>query len=118
MNVDEANNEAGVIKHRELLIRLEDEAGKQVVALYGELDLATAAAFVSTLRSVEATRPSEIIIDLSGLDFVDSTGLAVLIDVAERSRNDGDRLGFLRGPRNVHQLFVSTGAAEHLPFVD
>ena len=117
MGVEAWDLEARVVQQGELLIRLEEEAGTQVVALYGELDLSTVEVLASTLCSVEATR-SDIVIDLSGLEFIDSAGLSALIDATGRARLNGDHLGLLRGRDEVHRLFVITGMAEHLPFVD
>jgi anti-anti-sigma factor len=107
-----------IVNQGELSIRLEEDSGTQVLALYGELDLSSAEVLDSTLRSVEAREPSGILIDLSGLQFIDSSGLAVLIDATTRSREDSDRLALLRGPDDVDRLFKLTGLTEHLPFVD
>jgi anti-sigma B factor antagonist len=117
VSVEAWDLEARIVQQGELLIRLEEETDTQVVALYGELDLSTVEVLASTLRSVEATA-SEIVIDLSGLEFIDAAGLAELIGVTERARFNGDDLGFLRGRDEVHRLFVMTGMDEHLPFVD
>ena len=58
--------------------RLTDAQGV-VVALHGELDLATARELELHLREIEATHPGRLVIDLTDLEFMDSTGLAVMI---------------------------------------
>jgi anti-sigma B factor antagonist len=62
------------------------------VALSGELDLATANAVKSVLMAAEETEISRIVIDLSDLSFVDSSGLSVLLRA--KARSDG-RLHFI-----------------------
>jgi anti-sigma B factor antagonist len=51
--------------------------GHAVVALRGELDLVDAAAVAAALASVAAREP-RIIVDLAGLEFIDSSGVAAL----------------------------------------
>jgi anti-anti-sigma factor len=52
--------------------------GHAVVALRGELDLADAVAVAAALGAVAAREPG-IIVDLTGLDFIDSSGVAALV---------------------------------------
>jgi len=51
--------------------------GNVIVALCGELDVADAMCVAATLADVAAREP-EIIVDLAGLDFIDSSGVAAL----------------------------------------
>ena len=50
-----------------------------VVALHGAIDLATAPRIDRELRSIVVSPVSEITLDLSGLTFIDSSGLRVLV---------------------------------------
>jgi anti-anti-sigma factor len=63
-----------------------------VISLSGELDLATADDLGRLIRDVEESDISRIVIDLSELSFVDSSGLQALLHA--RSRGDG-RISFL-----------------------
>src|SRR4051812_49778493 len=69
----------------------EYEPGAVLFALRGELDLAHAYAFDEELRTVEATRPSTVVIDLRRLTFLDSCGLARLLAARPRARRLGRR---------------------------
>jgi anti-anti-sigma factor len=51
--------------------------GHVVVALRGELDIAGAAGVAAALAAVAARKP-EIVVDLAGLEFIDSSGVAAL----------------------------------------
>jgi anti-anti-sigma factor len=88
------------------------------VRLEGELDLANAAELERELRRVEHTDALSIVLDLSGLEFIDSTGVRLLIEAEARSRADGDRLTLLRGPGQVQRILELTGILDRLPFAD
>jgi anti-sigma B factor antagonist len=62
--------------------------GRVVVALCGELDVADAARVVAALAAVTG-RQREIIVDLAGLEFIDSSGLAALACVRKQARHAG-----------------------------
>jgi len=68
------------------------ECERQVVlGLRGELDVAVAVRVVAEL-SVVAACERDIIVDLAGLEFIDSSGLAALVRVRERARLAGGDL--------------------------
>jgi anti-anti-sigma factor len=59
-----------------------------------------------------------IVLDLSGLEFIDSCGLRMILAACERSSADRDRLRLLRGPPQVQRIFEITATADRLPFAD
>ena len=69
-----------------------------VINLPGELDLATVDVVQRELERVEATDVQSIILDLSGLTFMDPTGIRLLLSAEARSRADSNRLTLLCGP--------------------
>ena len=87
-----------------------------MVRLIGELDMNTAQAFENELKRVEATAAREIIVDLSGLEFIGSDGLKVFIHASARSRNGRHRLKLVRGSDQVDRTFETTGLLTRLPF--
>jgi anti-sigma B factor antagonist len=89
-----------------------------VIALFGELDLAAADTVDRELRRVEATDASSIVVDLSGLTFMDSTGARLVWQADVRSRAGANRLRLRRGPRAVQRVFEISGIADLLPFAD
>jgi anti-sigma B factor antagonist len=100
----------------ELTIASEREGDTYVIALTGELDLATADAFERVLLRAEATDARSIVVDLSGLSFMDSTGIRLMLSADARSRADGHRLTLLRGPAAVQRVFELTATTDLLPF--
>ena len=106
------------IQQGELEIRVDNESGAEVLSLYGELDHSNAQVFESALLGAEVRDTEAIILDLSGLEFCDSTGLGVIIRAVTRSRQDSDRLVMLRAQDQVQRLLAISGLEEHLPFID
>lgn len=102
----------------QLSIRSERRGTKHVIALSGELDLAHADTVEAELQAVEATDADEIVLDLAGLDFIDSTGLCLILTADARSKACGQRLRLLRGPPQVHRIFEMTATTDLLPFVE
>ena len=89
-----------------------------VVSLRGELDLTSAPVFERELRAVEETSPPRVVIDLSGLEFMDSTGLRALLLARDRAQSDGHELALRRGPRQVQRVLELTKTAEAFEFED
>lgn len=89
-----------------------------IIGLAGELDLASAAALHNELERVEATDAQSIILDLSELAFIDSTGVRLLLTAHARSRADSNRLTMLRGSAAVQRVLELTGVEDQLPFAD
>jgi anti-sigma B factor antagonist len=93
-------------------------SGDTVVArLRGELDLAAARSLEQTLQTVIAERPRRVIVDLRRLEFMGSTGLHAFSKLRRRLDPDAELL-LVRGPEGVHRVFVISGLAEKLHFVD
>jgi anti-anti-sigma factor len=86
-----------------------------IVRLLGELDFATADDLAAVVRQGCPGR-SELVLDLSGLNFVDCAGLRVLLYARARARRDGFRLLLIRGPEIVQRVCRLTGVEALLPF--
>jgi anti-anti-sigma factor len=99
-------------------ITVDEDGPLYSIALSGEFDVANADQVEAALRRAERSGADTILVDLSGLAFIDSTGIGVLSRAAERCEAAGQVLGYLRGPDPIHRVFELTGLAEHLPFLD
>lgn len=75
----------------ELEIPDTDTDGWTVIAASGEIDVATAAELRDQLTRLIADDHRQLVVDLEGVDFIDSTGLGVLVGAVRRARSaDGD----------------------------
>ena len=96
-----------------------EQQGDQLrVALAGELDIVNAPQLESQLAAVEADAGGTLILDLRGVEFVDSTGLRALIAANERARSAGRRLVIVRGAKAVDRLLSLTQLDQRLEIVD
>ena len=88
-----------------------------VVTLQGELDVAGSGLLQSELdRVLSEHSPATVVLDLSGLDFMDSTGLRFVVLSDARAREGDWRLELVRGNESVHRVFEITRMAERLNF--
>lgn len=94
------------------------DGDEHVVRVEGELDLAHAADLEREVVRIESTDVKRIVVDLSGLTFIDSTGVRILLQAQTRSRADSCRLTLLRPPASVGRVFVVCGVDSLLPFSD
>jgi anti-sigma B factor antagonist len=81
--------------------------GEVVLALDGELDLATAEPLRSTLLEAIANDGTGVALDMTRCSFIDSTGLRILVEAARLLGRDGQRLrliGLRDQPLRVFEL--------------
>ena len=97
-----------------------EEDDQQIrLALSGEFDLSSALTFEEQLRRIEDTRrPRTIVLDLTQLRFMDSTGVRLILSAHLRSLRDGWGLQIVAGTDAVRRIFSLTGLTERLNIVD
>jgi anti-anti-sigma factor len=101
-----------------LNVTTRDREGGAHVELAGELDIATAPKLEDEMRRVEGERPALILIDLRGLEFLDSSGLRALLATDSRAREGGARVVFVRGDERIQRLLEITRVDERIELVD
>jgi anti-anti-sigma factor len=101
-----------------LEIETQQRDGLVHVVLRGELDLSTVNKVQEELRRVEADAPPVVVLDLSKLTFLDSTGLRCLVTADQRARDAARKLVLVRGPDPVQRVFSITRLEERLEMVD
>ena len=89
-----------------------------VLALSGDLDLAGAAILERALAGAEAADPRAVVVDLRDVDFMDSSGLRIVIVAAQRAEEDARRFALVPGKAQVMRVFEITRMAERLEFID
>ena len=93
------------------------ENGTPVVSVMGEVDRATVQALEQTLLDVADDRAGELIVDLSGCSFLDTSGLRALLVARERSNR---QVLVLANPNviRVFQLTETDGLFDIYPTID
>ncbi|SHH30293.1 STAS domain-containing protein [Tepidibacter thalassicus] len=79
------------------------------IELKGEIDIYTANELKKVLIEVVSINPQDIILNASELEYIDSTGLGVLIGVLKRLRQQGKDIHIIEAKKNVKKLFNITG---------
>jgi anti-sigma B factor antagonist len=101
-----------------LVVRTVKDGEAHTISLCGELDLANAGTAETALQASLAEGASRVVIDMRELEFIDSTGIALL--VAALANNDGEeKVRFIPSPAPaVTRVLELTGLAERLPLAE
>ncbi len=83
-----------------------------LLTLSGEFDLSGASSLRTTVRAAEGQR--QVILDLSGVTWLDSSTLAVIVRTYEAVNERGGTLGLVRPRPHLWEIFELTGLA-HIP---
>ncbi len=86
-----------------------DDPMSPVISLAGELDLASVEKTRSGIAPFLAKHPSVVTFDLQGLTFMDSSGIALLVQVS----NEVEQVTLIHVPPIVHRVLGATGLLEH-----
>jgi anti-sigma B factor antagonist len=109
-----ANKQSGVTPR--LTTKVDNRDAAAHVVLVGELDLATVGVAEEAMKRVDGDAGT-LVLDLRGLNFLDSSGLRMILSAADSS-DRGPRVFVVRGPAQVDRVFELTGAGERLNLVD
>jgi anti-sigma B factor antagonist len=85
-----------------------------VVVVAGELSLAEAPILERHLSEVLASGTSTVVVDLAGVEFVDSTGLSVLVRAHQQASERGVEFGIQNPRPQAHRLLSLTGLEDRL----
>ncbi len=88
------------------------------LALSGELDLVSTPTLEQAMDAVSWPDVELVIIDLREVEFMDSTGLHLLLRAQQQAHDAGRRFALIRGGDQVQRLFDLTGVAESLTIVE
>ena len=90
----------------------------RVVAVRGELDLATAADLERPLEAALEAGDS-VLIDLGRCEFIDSTGIAMIVRAWQRLEGDGERprLVICGGNDQVQRVLEVSGVGDSIPIL-
>ena len=86
--------------------------------LVGALDLATVPVLDAQIAELRTSGIRRIVLDLSALGFMDSTGLRCILEQDMQARQDGFSMVLVPGPSVVQRVFDVTRTTDRLPFID
>lgn len=97
-------------------VQTEHDETVERVRVLGEMDLAVVEELDSEMRRVEATGAARIELHLDQLEFLDASGVRLLLNLNRRSRTNGSRLRIRPATSpQVRRVLELTGVEELLP---
>lgn len=99
-------------------LRVIDRGARRTLILSGELDLASRPLLDEALAGVGRERIEALVLDLSGVSFMDSTGLHAVLVAKDLCTRRGCELLFVRGSTQVQRLFELSGVLPQLKFCE
>src|SRR5438270_4666192 len=102
----------GVQDHLRIAVAHDDD--RVVLSLDGELDMASAPLLQQAIEDVELAGKPMVVLDLQRLEFIDSTGLRIILSARKRCAERDQELAVTRGSQQVERLLIVIGMAEHL----
>ena len=106
-----------IVNEGNLLIGVSSTGERVVLRLDGELDLASVPTLENAMADATFDGMAEIVLDLRGLEFIDSTGLRAILLQDKRSTERGQAFALVRGSEQVQRLLDMTHVEEHLRIV-
>lgn len=86
------------------------------MTLSGELDASSASGLEEQLLALQGEGAARVVLDLSGLRFVDSAGVSVLVKAKRDADERGDTLILCQPTPQVHGVFAMLGLAQWLSY--
>lgn len=101
-----------------LTAEVEQAEGVGRITLAGQLDRTGEAALMDAYAQATGTGPSDIDIDFSGVDYINSTGIALVVRVLAEARKDGRVVRALGLTEHYRQIFTITRLSDFMTIVD
>ena len=100
----------------ELEARVYDEGGEAVIELTGDVDRDAEAALDAAYEQVGQT--GSVVLDFSGVYYINSTGIAVIVGLLARARTNGQTLSARGLTEHYRQIFEITRLADFMTILD
>lgn len=97
---------------QEFGVEVTTDDGLTVVSVRGEVDLYTAPKLREQLDEAVQGQTPNVVVDLAQLDFIDSTGLGVLVGALKQARASGGDVTLRNAGRSTHKILEIAGLTE------
>lgn len=99
-------------------LETETEGNSALVRIRGDFDLQVVERVTEALTQIESVEPELIVVDLSRVSFMDSSGMGTIAAAHIRAREAGRRFAIVRPPGGVRQAFDRTRLDEVITITD
>jgi anti-sigma B factor antagonist len=89
---------------------------RRTLLLSGDIDVASAPTLGGALAHVPMDRDTRLVLDLSRVTFIDSTGIRAIVVAQELCAQRGCEFSLVPGRAHVQRVFEICGLLDHLPF--
>jgi anti-sigma B factor antagonist len=96
-------------------VEVQPDRERVIVAPHGEIDISTVDTLRTRIEELEQSGFEHLLLDLRGVEFLDTTGLRLII---EQTRRTDVEFGVIPGAAPVQRVFEISGMLDSLPFVD
>ncbi|PQV65317.1 anti-sigma B factor antagonist [Abditibacterium utsteinense] len=102
----------------DLRLRVRTLGEATILEVGGEIDLHSSPQLRAALLGLNEAKKSRVVVDLSEVSFVDSTGIGALVGGLKRAREGGNSLVFCGAQARVRRVFEITGLLGAMPIFD
>ncbi|GAV13817.1 anti-sigma F factor antagonist [Paenibacillus sp. E194] len=99
---------------KKFAVKTVQQEGQVIVQTCGDLDLAAAKEFRSTMEPIVNDANTELTLDLKELTYIDSTGIGILISILKMRHEQKSAFRIVNVPTHVQKLFDMTGISKFL----
>ena len=92
-----------------MVTKIEEIGGKQIATLEGEMDTAAAIEAEDILKPLYNSDGKDIVIDCSGLEYIASSGLRILINILKGAKSGGSKVTLKSVNEDIMNVFKLTG---------
>ncbi|MEI6404156.1 MAG: STAS domain-containing protein [Actinomycetes bacterium] len=101
-----------------MFVSASQDGDRSIIFVEGEVDIVSAEILDSALLSEISSAPTQVIVDLSGVSFMDSTGLGVIVRGLKRARESNIDFDLVLTNERVLKIFSITGLDSLIPIHD
>lgn len=101
-----------------LQIKSESTGDVSILTIAGELDMGSAPQLREALAPILDSEKPSLLLDLSGINFMDSTGIGVLVNALNRARDKNGYCAYCGVQPRVHRILQIAGLLKALPLYE
>ena len=103
----------------DLQIRTKMAEGVPIIELHGELDAYTCSTFRDTMTEIIDQGNASIVVNMVGVEYIDSSGLGTLVGGLKRASERGGKIAVVCSNSNqIRKVFEITGLEKVFPMFD